>query len=334
MKERLIKVCKSCGLGWLVPLIRLVTGEDPRAQLAELWLTVGVPLAAFGIFLWAWSASAANINTSLGKVPGPQQVLTQFQSLWNEHQLERKKRAEFYLVQAERNAQKLKEDPQAETKVRKYTGKPTFLDQIGTSLVTVFFGFFLASLIGVPIGIVCGLNRMMMAAINPFVQIFKPISPLAWLPLVTMIVSAFYTTNNGLFAKSFIISAITVGLCSIWPGLINTALGVSSIDKDFINVSRVLQLGYFSKIFKIVLPASLPYIFTGLRISLGVGWMVLIASEMLAQNPGLGKFVWDEFQNGSSDSLARILVAVFTIGLIGFILDRMMILFQKTVSFN
>jgi nitrate/nitrite transport system permease protein len=114
----------------------------------------------------------------------------------------------------------------------------------------------------------------------------------------------------------------------MWPALINTALGVASIDKDLMNVGRVLQLDWRTTVRKIVLPSALPLIFTGLRLSLGVGWMVLIAAEMLAQNPGLGKFVWDEFQNGSSASLARILVAVFTIGLIGFLLDRVMLALQ------
>jgi nitrate/nitrite transport system permease protein len=121
--------------------------------------------------------------------------------------------------------------------------------------------------------------------------------------------------------KSFLISAVTVTLCSLWPTLINTALGVASIDKDLINVGRVLQLD-LDQDRKLVLPSALPLIFTGLRLSLGVGWMVLIAAEMLAQNPGLGKFVWDEFQNGSSQSLAKIMVAVLTIGIIGFLLDR------------
>jgi nitrate/nitrite transport system permease protein len=109
-------------------------------------------------------------------------------------------------------------------------------------------------------------------------------------------------------------------------------MGVSSIDKDLINVGRVIRLNWTAQVFKIALPASLPHIFTGLRISLGIGWMVLIAAEMLAQNPGLGKFVWDEFQNGSSNSLGRIMVAVFTIGFIGFILDWMMLTLQKLVS--
>ena len=159
------------------------------------------------------------------------------------------------------------------------------------------------------------------------IQIFKPVSPLAWLPIVTMIVSATIATDSGI-SKSFLTSAITVTLCSLWPTLINTALGVASIDKDLVNVGRVLNLPPMTRVTKLVLPSALPLIFTGMRLSLGVGWMVLIAAEMLAQNPGLGKFVWDEFQNGSSDSLARIMVAVFTIGLIGFALDRVMLALQ------
>ena len=120
----------------------------------------------------------------------------------------------------------------------------------------------------------------------------------------------------------------------MWPTLINTALGVASIDKDLVNVGRVLKLGLWTRITKLVLPSALPLIFTGLRLSLGVGWMVLIAAEMLAQNPGLGKFVWDEFQNGSQDSLARIMVAVLTIGIIGFLLDRVMFALQSLFTFS
>jgi nitrate/nitrite transport system permease protein len=190
----------------------------------------------------------------------------------------------------------------------------------------------LGVLVAVPLGVLAGLSKTVNAAINPLVQIMKPVSPLAWLPIVTMVVSALYVSSDPLFQKSFITSAITVTLCSLWPTLINTAVGVASIDKDLMNVGRVLKLGWFTQVFRIVLPSALPLIFTGLRLSLGVGWMVLIAAEMLAQNPGLGKFVWDEFQNGSSESLARILVAVFTIGIIGFLLDRVMLALQAAVT--
>jgi len=123
-------------------------------------------------------------------------------------------------------------------------------------------------------------------------------------------------------------------LCCMWPTLINTAVGVSSVDKDLVNVGKVLRLGWFTKVFKIILPSAMPMIFTGLRLSLSIGWMVLIAAEMLAQNPGLGKFVWDEFQNGSSNSLGRIMVAVVTIGFIGFLLDRGMLMLQRRVSWD
>ena len=123
-------------------------------------------------------------------------------------------------------------------------------------------------------------------------------------------------------------------LCSLWPTLINTSLGVASIDKDLLNVGRVLQLRDAPHHHQAGAAGSLPLIFTGLRLSLGVGWMVLIAAEMLAQNPGLGKFVWDEFQNGSSQSLAKIIVAVFTIDLIGFLLDRVMFALQSAFTFS
>jgi nitrate/nitrite transport system permease protein len=332
--KKLIGVLDGYGFKWITPFMKIASGEDPKEQIRQIASTVGIPLISFLIFLGAWSAIASKIDTSLGKLPGPVAVFVQSKALVAEYFEERRKQKEFYNKQVEKNSQILAEDPNAQVKIRKYTGKPTYLDQICTSLLTVFTGFFIASLIALPVGVICGLSRTAMTALNPFIQIFKPISPLAWLPLVTMVVSAVYTKPNDMFPKAFIISAITVSLCSLWPTLINTALGVASLDKDYINVSRVLQLGHMTKIFKVVIPASLPYIFTGLRISLGVGWMVLIASEMLAQNPGLGKFVWDEFQNGSSESLAKILVAVFTIGIIGFILDRIMVTLQKAVSFN
>ena len=235
---------------------------------------------------------------------------------------------------ADRNAALIAEGNEDRVRERVYTGKPTYYDQIWTSIKTVFFGFLIASVVAIPLGIAAGLSVTANAALNPLIQIFKPVSPLAWLPIVTMIVSAVYTTNDGLFSKSFLISAITVTLCSLWPTLINTALGVSSIDKDLVSVSRVLKMNTYTKITKLVLPSALPLIFTGLRLSLGVGWMVLIAAEMLAQNPGLGKFVWDEFQNGSSQSLAKIMVAVFTIGSIGFLLDRVMYALQSMFTFS
>jgi nitrate/nitrite transport system permease protein len=304
----------------------LIARFDARAAL----LAVGAPLLAIALFLALWSASAARVQTSLGQVPGPVQVLVQVKALYVDHRAERAKEAAFYRRQEARNRERLAEDPGARTTIHGWTGKPTFVDQIFTSLKTVFAGFLLATLVAVPVGILCGLSKGVQAALNPIIQVFRPVSPLAWLPIVTLVVSAVYVTTEGaLFQKSFLVSAITVTLCSLWPTLINTAVGVTSVDRDLLNVSRVLQLSWATKVRRIIVPSALPYIFTGMRLSLGVGWMVLIAAEMLAQNPGLGKFVWDEFQNGSQESLSRIMVAVLAIGLIGFLLDRMMLAVQQ-----
>ncbi|MEM0909234.1 MAG: ABC transporter permease, partial [Pseudomonadota bacterium] len=240
----------------------------------------------------------------------------------------------FYERQETRNAKLIEEGRQDRVKWRTYTGPATFIDQIFTSLKTVTLGFVFATIVAVPLGIAAGLSRAVNGAINPLIQIFKPVSPLAWLPIVTMVVSATYVNASDALPKSMLISAIVVTLCSLWPTLINTALGVSSVDKDLTNVGLVLRLPTWKMVTKIVLPSSLPLIFTGLRLSLGVGWMVLIAAEMLSQNPGLGKFVWDEFQNGSSQSLAKIIVAVLTIGVIGFLLDRLMYALQAAFTFS
>jgi nitrate/nitrite transport system permease protein len=320
------------GVGWLAPILRMAAGDDARVQGKELWQLLGVPLVAILIFLGAWHQVAPTVRTSLGAVPGPVQVWEQATALYADHKAEKQKAAEFYARQEKRNAALLAADPKAEVKWRHYTGKPTFADQILTSLKTVFLGFVLATLVAVPLGVFCGLSQTVNAALNPLIQVFKPVSPLAWLPIVTMVVSAVYVTSDPMFEKSFLNSAITVTLCSLWPTLINTAVGVASIDKDLVNVSRVLQLKWATKVFRLVLPSALPLIFTGLRLSLGVGWMVLIAAEMLAQNPGLGKFVWDEFQNGSAQSLAKIMVAVLTIGTIGFLLDRLMLALQALIT--
>lgn len=334
MTEKIISIMKFSGFKALVPLVHLIQGENREEQLKILWQTLGMPVVTFSLFILIWGVTAPQIKTSLGAVPGPVQVWGQVQSLRQEFVTEQKNKKEFYQKEKKRVEKLRAENPAQKIKPRKYSGRPTFPGQILTSLLTVFTGFLLASLIAIPLGVLCGLNRTLMSALNPLIQIFKPVSPVAWLPIVTMVVSAVYTVPQPWLEKAFIISAITVSLCSIWPSLINTALGVASIDKDYINVARVLRLKLSTKIFRIVVPASLPYIFTGLRISLGVGWMVLIAAELLAQNPGLGKFVWDEFQNGSSQSLARIMVAVFAIGTIGFMLDRIMVSLHKLVSFG
>ncbi|WP_448329804.1 ABC transporter permease [Sulfitobacter sp. M13] len=322
------------GLSWMTPILKAAAGDNPRTQAGEIWRLLGVPLLAIAIFLTLWATFAPKVQTSLGAVPGPAQVWEQVGELHQDAVREGEREAAFYDRQDARNAEHIASGNEDRVRDRAYTGKPTYYDQIWTSIKTVLFGFLIASAVAIPLGIAAGLSVTANAALNPLIQIFKPVSPLAWLPIVTMIVSAVYSTNDGMFSKSFLISAITVTLCSLWPTLINTSLGVASIDKDLVSVSRVLKMNTYTKITKLVLPSALPLIFTGLRLSLGVGWMVLIAAEMLAQNPGLGKFVWDEFQNGSSQSLARIMVAVLTIGIIGFLLDRVMYALQSMFTFS
>lgn len=325
---------KVLGLGWITPMVKAAAGDNPKAQMKDIWQLFCVPILAIVLFLTAWGTLAPKVQTSLGAVPGPAQVWEQAVALHQDAQAKAESERVFNERVDQRNQRLIDAGRADEVKDIAYTGAPSYYDQIWTSIRTVFFGFLIATVFAVPLGISAGLSVTANAALNPIIQIFKPVSPLAWLPIVTMVVSAVYTTNDGLFAKSFLVSAITVTLCSLWPTLINTALGVSSIDKDLVNVSKVLKMNTYTKITKLVLPSALPLIFTGLRLSLGVGWMVLIAAEMLAQNPGLGKFVWDEFQNGSSDSLARIMVAVLTIGIIGFLLDRLMFTIQSLFTFT
>mgnify|MGYP002700236393 FL=1 len=332
---KIISFLNLIGFTWFIPFVKLLSGEDPIQQLKDILKVIGVPVLAMLLFLVFWSWGASKVHTSLGAIPGPAAVWQETKSLAADHYKEKEKEIAFYQRQDVRNAKKLEKNPDADVKIREYTGKATYPQQIMTSLWTVFAGFILASIIAIPLGVICGLSPAFNAAINPIIQIFKPVSPLAWLPIVTLIVSAVYVVDGEpMFSKSFLVSAITVTLCSLWPTLINTAVGVSTIDNDLMNVSKVLQLGWWKTVTKIVLPSSLPMIFTGLRLSLGVGWMVLIAAEMLAQNPGLGKFVWDEFQNGSQHSLGKIMVAVFTIGIIGFMLDRIMLTLQKYFSYG
>lgn len=222
--------------------------------------------------------------------------------------------------------------------------------QAARSVLCVFTGFFLGSAIAIPLGVLCGLSKTFMAAITPFIAVFKPVSPIVWLPVALIVVGGFIPDPDKHWLTqwlwdlpllggykinpAFMASAITVALCSLWATMVNTAFGVASVDEDHLNVARVLRLGFWSRLFKIVLPSALPLVFAGLRISLGVGWMVLIAAELLASSEGLGKFVWDQFNNGASDSFAKMVVVVFVVGAIGLLLDRMMIVFQRLVSFD
>jgi nitrate/nitrite transport system permease protein len=309
-------------------------GGITKDQIASLLKAIGLPILGFLCFLLVWQFTSNNVVTSLGNFPGPAEVSIQFKNLIAQHNEERDNVAERYERQKLRNEKKLANNPDANVTWRTYESRITFFDQILTSLLTVMCGFIVASIIAIPIGIIIGLSASAYSAINPIIQILKPVSPLAWLPLVTMVVSAVYVSDDPVFSKSFLVSMITVSLCSLWPTMINTGVGVTSVSKDWTNVSQVLRLNWSTHVLKIVIPASIPMIFTGLRLSLGIAWMVLIAAEMLSQNPGLGKFVWDEFQNGSSNSLSRIMVAILVIGVIGFFLDRLILLIQRIVSWD
>jgi nitrate/nitrite transport system permease protein len=175
------------------------------------------------------------------------------------------------------------------------------------SLRRVLLGFGLGALVAIPLGFLIGMSRHAMMALNPIIQILKPVSPLAWLPIA---LSIFNLADPSAIFVIFI--------TSLWPTIINTALGVSSVPKDYIDVSRVLEMPRWRQIIKVILPASLPYIFTGLRISLGIAWLVIVAVEMLTGGVGIGFFVWDEW---SRLNLSSVMLAVLVIGVTGLILD-------------
>lgn len=261
-------------------------------------------------------------------LPSPAKVWSAAKILWGDHVDISSKKTEF-----EKKVAKINEKNEAAGKpLITYTGRPSFVDQIETSLVTVFSGFLLAALIAIPLGIITGLSPVLKTSISWIIQILRPVSPVVWFLLVYMIVIPILKDSEA--DKAYVVSFIAVGLCAMWATLVNTAMGVSSVSPDYVNVAKVMKLSTLKNVFKIIIPSSVPLIFTGLRITLSVSWMVLIAIELLAQNPGLGSFVWEEFQNGSSESNAKIIVAMFLIGIIGFILDQIMATVQKLTSFD
>jgi nitrate/nitrite transport system permease protein len=185
------------------------------------------------------------------------------------------------------------------------------------SLVRVGKGYLLALAIGTPLGFLLGLSRAFHQAFDPIIQFLRPISPLAWLPLGLVI-----------FQKSEPAAIFTIALCAMWPTVINTAVGVRSISPDHLNVGRVLKLSRWKMLTKIIVPASLPYVFTGYRLSLGLAWLVIVAAEMLTGTPGVGGFLWQEY---NSLVYSHIILSVITIGAIGFALDRLMGLVEARV---
>ncbi|MBC7434524.1 MAG: nitrate ABC transporter permease [Bdellovibrionales bacterium] len=193
------------------------------------------------------------------------------------------------------------------------------LIQLGFSLARVGLGFFLAALVAVPLGFVIGMSPLLRRAFDPFIQILKPISPLAWMPL------ALYTIKDSSISGIFVIF-----ICSVWPMLINTAFGVSAVKREWLNVAATLEVSPLRKAFLVILPAAAPTILTGMRISMGIAWLVIVAAEMLVGGTGIGYFVWNEWNNLS---LTNVIFAIGMIGIVGMLLDMAFGQLQKMVTY-
>jgi nitrate/nitrite transport system permease protein len=192
--------------------------------------------------------------------------------------------------------------------------------QLGYSLYRVLSGYLLAAAIAIPLGFLIGMSPLMYRALDPFIQILKPISPLAWMPL------ALFVIQDSEASAIFVIF-----ICSIWPMLINTAFGVAGVRKDWVNVARTHELGPFKTAFLVILPAAAPTILTGMRISIGIAWLVIVAAEMLVGGTGIGYFVWNEWNNLD---LTSVIFSILMIGLVGMALDAAFAHAQKAVAFN
>ena len=192
--------------------------------------------------------------------------------------------------------------------------------QLAFSLARVLTGYVLALLVAVPLGFVIGMSKTMMAALDPFIQVLRPISPLAWMPL------ALFVIKDSSAASIFVIF-----VCSLWPTLINTAFGVSSVSPDFLNVARTLELSRLRTALTVILPAAAPTILTGMRISIGISWLVIVAAEMLVGGTGVGYYVWNEWNNLD---LNAVVFSVLMIGLVGMALDRALALISRFVAYD
>jgi nitrate/nitrite transport system permease protein len=191
--------------------------------------------------------------------------------------------------------------------------------QLGYSLVRVAAGFALAILVAIPLGFLIGMSPLLSRALNPFIQVLKPISPLAWMPL------ALYTIKDSSVSGIFVIF-----ICSLWPALINTAYGVASVRRDWLNVAKTLEVAPLRRAFQVILPAAAPTILTGMRISIGIAWLVIVAAEMLVGGTGIGYFVWNEWNNLN---LTNVIFAILVIGVMGMILDFIFGRLQKLVTY-
>jgi nitrate/nitrite transport system permease protein len=191
--------------------------------------------------------------------------------------------------------------------------------QLAHSLARVGLGFLLAVLVALPVGFMIGMSPLMRKAFDPFIQVLKPISPLAWMPL------ALYTLKDSEVSGIFVIF-----ICSVWPMLINTAFGVAAVKRDWLNVASTLEVRPLRKAFQVILPAAAPTLVTGMRISMGIAWLVIVAAEMLVGGTGIGYFVWNEWNNLS---LVNVIFAVLVIGVVGMLLDLAFAQVQKAVTY-
>ena len=191
--------------------------------------------------------------------------------------------------------------------------------QLAYSIGRVALGYLLAVIVAIPVGFLIGMSPLMGRALDPFIQLLKPVSPLAWMPL------ALYTIKDSGLSAIFVIF-----ICSLWPMLINTAFGVSGTRKEWLNVARTLEVGPIRRAFTVILPAAAPTILTGMRISIGIAWLVIVAAEMLVGGTGIGYFVWNEWNNLS---INNVIVSILVIGLVGMILDQLLARAQRLVTF-
>ena len=191
--------------------------------------------------------------------------------------------------------------------------------QLGYSIARVMIAYILAMLVAIPIGFMIGMSPLMSRALDPFIQVLKPISPLAWMPL------ALYTIKDSSLSAIFVIF-----ICSLWPTMINTAFGVASVRREWLNVAKTLEVGTLKRAFTIILPAAAPTILTGMRISIGIAWLVIVAAEMLVGGTGIGYFVWNQWNNLS---IRDVIAAILLIGLVGMALDQMLARLTRLVTF-
>lgn len=191
--------------------------------------------------------------------------------------------------------------------------------QLGHSILRVLIGYGLAVVVAIPFGFVIGMSPLISRAVDPFIQIMKPISPLAWMPL------ALYTIKDSSLSAIFVIF-----ICAVWPMLLNTAFGVSAVRKEWINVARTLEVGALRRAFAVILPAAAPTILTGMRISIGIAWLVIVAAEMLVGGTGIGYFVWNEWNNLS---ITNVIIAILVIGVVGMLFDQILARLTQLVTF-